>query len=60
VDVEESFDRGVASLRAHRAYLDALGGPMSDPEQFLRQNAEADGARLPGARLATAFEIITM
>jgi LmbE family N-acetylglucosaminyl deacetylase len=59
VDVEESFDRGVASLRAHRAYLEALGGPMSDPEQFLRQNAEADGARLPGARLATAFEIIT-
>jgi LmbE family N-acetylglucosaminyl deacetylase len=60
VDVEESFDRGVASLRAHRAYLEALGGPMSDPEQFLRQNAEADAARLPGARLATAFEVIAM
>ena len=60
VDVEESFDRGVASLRAHRAYLEALGGPMSDPEQFLRQNAEADATRLPGARLATAFEVIAM
>lgn len=59
VDVEESFDRGVASLRAHRAYLEALGGPMSDPEQFLRQNAETVAARLPGARLATAFEVIT-
>ncbi|OZM80419.1 PIG-L deacetylase family protein [Pseudonocardia sp. MH-G8] len=58
VDVEEAFDRGVASLRAHRAYLEALGGPMADPEQFLRGNAEADGARLPGARLAAAFEVI--
>ena len=59
VDVEETFDRGVASLRAHRAYLEALGGPMANPEQFLRENAEAEGARLPGARLATAFEVIT-
>ena len=58
VDVEESFDRGVASLRAHKAYLEALGGPMSDPEQFLRSAAEDAGARLPGARLATAFQVI--
>lgn len=58
VDIEETFDRGVASLRAHRAYLEALGGPMADPEQFLRENAEADAARLPGARLATAFQVI--
>jgi LmbE family N-acetylglucosaminyl deacetylase len=58
VDVEESFDRGVASLRAHRAYLEVLGGPMADPEQFLRGGAEANGARLPGARLAAAFEVI--
>lgn len=58
VDVEETFDRGVASLRAHKAYLEALDGPMADPEPFLREAAEADGARLPGARLATAFEVI--
>jgi LmbE family N-acetylglucosaminyl deacetylase len=58
VDVEEHFDRGVASLRAHKAYLEALGGPMGDPEQFLRENAEEAAARLPGARLATAFEVI--
>jgi hypothetical protein len=59
VDIEEHFDRGVASLRAHKAYLEALGGQMADPEQFLRENAEAAAARLPGARLATAFEVIS-
>jgi LmbE family N-acetylglucosaminyl deacetylase len=58
VDVEEHFDRGVASLRAHKAYLEALGGPMADPETFLRQAAEEAAARLPGARLATAFQVI--
>jgi LmbE family N-acetylglucosaminyl deacetylase len=58
VDVEGSFDRGVASLRAHKAYLEALGGPMSDPEQFLRAAAEEAATRLPGARLATAFQVI--
>ncbi|MEJ3652425.1 PIG-L deacetylase family protein [Actinomycetes bacterium KLBMP 9759] len=58
VDVEAVFDRGVASLRAHAAYLAALGGPMADPGTFLRAMAEADGARLPGATLATAFELI--
>lgn len=58
VDVEEQFDRGVASLRAHKAYLEALGGPMADPEAFLRGAAEQTAARLPGARLATAFEVI--
>ncbi|GAA3246464.1 PIG-L family deacetylase [Pseudonocardia petroleophila] len=60
VDVGEHFDRGVASLAAHRAYLDALGGDMADPDGFLRPLAEADGARLPGATLATAFELITL
>lgn len=58
VDVEEAFDRGVASLRAHKAYLDALGGPMADPETFLRGAAEEAAARLPGSRLATAFQVI--
>jgi LmbE family N-acetylglucosaminyl deacetylase len=58
VDVEEHFDRGVASLRAHKAYLEALGGSMGDPEGFLRAAAEDAAARLPGSRLATAFEVI--
>ncbi|TQM35398.1 PIG-L deacetylase family protein [Pseudonocardia cypriaca] len=58
VDVEEHFERGVASLRAHKAYLEALGGPMADPEQFLREAAEDAAARFPGSRLATAFQVI--
>jgi LmbE family N-acetylglucosaminyl deacetylase len=59
VDVEEHFERGLASLRAHKAYLDALGGPMGDAEKFLRGAAETAAARLPGSRLATAFEVIS-
>jgi LmbE family N-acetylglucosaminyl deacetylase len=59
VDVEEHFDRGVASLRAHKAYLEALGGAMGDAEGFLRTAAEEAAARLPGSRLATAFEVIS-
>jgi LmbE family N-acetylglucosaminyl deacetylase len=58
VDIEEHFDRGVASLRAHKAYLEALGGPMGDPEAFLRASAEEAAKQLPGTRLATAFEVI--
>ena len=58
VDVEEHFERGVASLRAHKAYLEALGGPMSDPARFLREAAEDAAARFPGSRLATAFQVI--
>lgn len=53
-----TFDRGVASLAAHRAYLEALGGAMADPATFRREMAEADAERLPVARLATAFKLI--
>jgi hypothetical protein len=31
---------------------------MGDPEGFLRTAAEDAAARLPGSRLATAFEVI--
>jgi LmbE family N-acetylglucosaminyl deacetylase len=60
VDIGDAFDRALASLAAHAAYLEALGGTMADPEAFLRPMAEADGERLPGARLATAFELIPL
>jgi LmbE family N-acetylglucosaminyl deacetylase len=56
VDTTDWFDRGVASLAAHRAYLAALG--ESDPEATLRPFAEEAGARLPGAILAAPFEVI--
>jgi LmbE family N-acetylglucosaminyl deacetylase len=38
VDVTDTIDAGVASLREHSAYLDGLGGDF-DPDEFLRQMA---------------------
>lgn len=55
VAVDDTFDRGVESLRRHAAYLRGLGDP--DPEAFLRQNAEATGRRF-GSRLAVSFELL--
>lgn len=61
VDVSGVFDRAVASLAAHEAYLAGLGeGGMSDPESFLRPIAEATAAGLEGATLATSFELHTL
>ena len=57
VDVTGTFDAGLASLACHRTYLDALGGDHSSPDAFLRQTAEATGARL-GVALAAGFEVI--
>jgi LmbE family N-acetylglucosaminyl deacetylase len=58
VDVGATFDRSVASLRAHATYLDALGDAMADADAFLRGAAERDATHLPGATLAAAFELI--
>lgn len=55
VDVTDTFERGVASLRAHAAYLAGLGDP--DPEAFLRGAAQAASARF-GGRLAVTFELL--
>ena len=63
VDISEHFERGVASLAAHRAYLAALaaaGHPMADPAKFLRSAAEQTAQRLPGAPLATSCELIDL
>ena len=58
VDITTSFDRGVASLRAHARYLESLGDhPMAEPEAFLRMAAGATGERF-GGRLAASFELI--
>jgi LmbE family N-acetylglucosaminyl deacetylase len=38
VDVTDTIDAGVASLREHRAYLEGLGGGF-DPDEFLRNMA---------------------
>ena len=58
VDIGATFDRSVASLRAHATYLDALGGAMADAAAVLHDAAERDATHLPGATLAAAFELI--
>ncbi|WP_421119933.1 PIG-L deacetylase family protein [Aquihabitans daechungensis] len=61
VDITATLDRGVASLEAHRTYLDALaaGTTGTNPDEFLRGMAEQAGPRL-GVDLATTFELIPL
>ncbi|WP_254126992.1 PIG-L deacetylase family protein [Aquihabitans sp. G128] len=59
-DVTATVDRGIASLREHRTYLEALDpGSTDDPTAFLRANAEAAGPRL-GVAAAATFELIAL
>lgn len=53
VDVTDTIDRGVASLREHHAYLDGLGADF-DPDTFLRGAAEGVGAEA-GCAYAVGF-----
>lgn len=55
VDITETFDLGVESLRAHAEYLAGLDG-HPDPAEMLEGFARADGTRL-GTRFATSFEV---
>jgi len=59
VDVTGFLDRGIASLRAHRLYLEGLGNQMADPDAFLRPAAESIGAR-QGVEHAVAFEVVPL
>ena len=60
VDVSDTLDRGIASLEAHRLYLDGLGpGAMSDPAAFLRDITDAMAPRF-GGRPAVTFELLPM
>lgn len=53
-----AFDAGVASLEAHRVYLEGLGDhPMARPREFLTQIARTTGERV-GAEYAVTFEVI--
>lgn len=56
VDVTEFLDKGIASLKAHRVYIENLEGGF-DPESFLRQGAAGTGKRL-GCQLGVSFEVI--
>ncbi|ONI75746.1 PIG-L domain-containing protein [Kribbella sp. ALI-6-A] len=58
VDTTETFEIGVDSLRAHKAYIDGLNWPHFDPAEFLEGVSRAAGTRL-GTPFATAFEVFT-
>ncbi len=57
VDVTDTIDAGIESLRCHELYLANLDGDMADPGGFLRANAEQAGPGI-GVELATTFEIL--
>lgn len=59
VDTTDTFDAGVASLEAHRAYIDGLGWADWDPREFLEGLARGAGSRL-GVALAAPFEVFPM
>ena len=56
VDVSSSIDKGIASLKAHKAYIENLKGNF-DPEAFLRESASGTGKRV-GCEYAVSFEVI--
>jgi LmbE family N-acetylglucosaminyl deacetylase len=56
VDVSDTLDAGIASLRAHEAYINGLGADF-DPDGFLRDSGAAAAAGL-GCRYATTFRAI--
>ena len=53
VDVSDHIDRGVASLREHRAYIEGLGNDF-DPDGFLRGMAHDAGSAV-GCEYAVTF-----
>lgn len=59
VDVTDSFDAGLASLRAHRLYLEGLGPDAPDPSEFLEGFARQTGTQL-GVPMAVAAEVLPL
>jgi LmbE family N-acetylglucosaminyl deacetylase len=57
VDVTDSIDAGIASLQAHRRYLEGLGGDAPDVDVMLRGFARMNAPRF-GGRLCMAYEIL--
>lgn len=59
VDTTDSLAAGVASLAAHRAYIEGLGWEDFDPQEFLEGMARQTG-QLLGTKFATGFEVFSM
>jgi LmbE family N-acetylglucosaminyl deacetylase len=56
VDITATFAHGVASLRAHEAYLRGLRSGTCDPEAYLAGLGRVAGVRL-GTQYGAAFEV---
>jgi LmbE family N-acetylglucosaminyl deacetylase len=59
VDTTDSFEAGVASLAAHKAYIDGLGWENFDPREFLEGFGRMLGQRM-GTQIAAGFEVFPM
>ena len=59
VEVTDTFQAGVDSLRAHSAYIEGLGWADFDPAEFLEGMTRATGSRL-GVPHAVSFEVFPM
>jgi LmbE family N-acetylglucosaminyl deacetylase len=59
VDTTDTFDAGVASLEAHRAYIDGLGWENFDAGEFLEGFGRQLGQRM-GVAFAASFEVFPM
>ncbi|WP_190814444.1 PIG-L deacetylase family protein [Saccharopolyspora pogona] len=59
VNVDEHLAAGVASLRAHAAYLAGLGPGFPEPDEFLESYARMAGARVR-CTFAVSFEVFRM
>jgi LmbE family N-acetylglucosaminyl deacetylase len=56
VDITDTFEAGVESLKAHKAYIDGLGWENFDPAEFLEGMARQTGTRL-GVPMAIGFQV---
>jgi LmbE family N-acetylglucosaminyl deacetylase len=59
VDTTDTFEAGVASLKAHAAYIEGLGWENWDPAEFLEGMGRATGQRL-GVAFAAPFEVFPL
>ena len=59
VDTTDTFEAGVESLKAHRAYIEGLGWENWDPAEFLEGFGRATGQRL-GVAFAASFEVFPL
>ena len=59
VDTTDTFDAGVESLKAHRAYIDGLGWEDFDEREMLEGFSRMTGARM-GVAFGAGFEVYSL